>query len=177
MHPEPLTAGFQEFTAPVESAVKALQFTVFAECVRTIAITAPSGAVVEGTKFSSGRVAFVEAPEPGIWRVKLAGTGYFSAIAQGRSALSFSVSGLAIPMPAQEQSVTARLYGPVASAEFLILARNGSALKAIPMTESATGDYQGKFLPPAEPFRIAVEGTDSEGRSFRRVHAPLFEAK
>ena len=41
-----------------------------------------------------------------------------------------------------------------------------------------SGGLEGRtFTPPAEPFHVAVEGKDSHGLTFRRVHAPLFEAK
>jgi hypothetical protein len=128
-----LGGGFQEFTAPVDSSVRSLQFTVFAECVKTIAVTAPSGALVEGEKLSSGRIVFVDGPQPGLWRVKLAGTGYFSAIAQGKTAI-------------------------------------------VLMTQSGS-EFQGVFTPPTQPFRLAVEGTDTAGAAFRRVHTPLLDTK
>src|SRR5206468_8059323 len=105
-------------------------------CVKSISVTSPSGAEVEGTKLSSGRIIFVDAPESGLWRVKLSGTGYFSAIAQGKSEISFSPGQMGTPKAGGEQAVTAHLSGPVSTAEFLILARNGAALKTIPMTQA-----------------------------------------
>jgi len=39
-----LGGGFQEFSAPVDSGVQLLQLTIFAECVKSIAVTTPSGA-------------------------------------------------------------------------------------------------------------------------------------
>ena len=171
-----LGAGFQEFTAPVDSSVKSLQFTVFAECVKTIGVTSPSGAEAEGTKLSSGRIVVVDAPEPGVWRVKLSGTGYFSAIAQGKSDISFAPQQVVAPKSGQEQSLIAYLSGPVATAAFRILARNGAVLNTVSMTQ-ASSEFAGSFTPPAEPFRIAVEGTDTQGAAYRRVYAPLLEAK
>jgi len=170
-----LGSGFAQFTAPVDSTVKSLQFTVFAECVKTIEVRSPSGTVVEGAKLSSGRIILIDAPEPGLWSVKLAGTGYFSAIAQGKSEIGLTVPRFDPPRPGQEQALTAYLRGPAAGAEFRILARNGARLQTIPMVQDGAG-YRGVFTPPAEPFRIAVEGQDAEGRPFRRVHAPLLEA-
>src|SRR5947199_7377218 len=123
-----LTAGSREFTAPIDPSIRSLQFTVFAECVKTISVTSPSGAEVEGTKLSSGRIIFVDAPEAGLWRVKLSGTGYFSAIAQGKSDISFAPHQVAPPKPGQEQKLVAYLTGPVAAAAFRILARNGAVL-------------------------------------------------
>jgi hypothetical protein len=171
-----LGGGFQEFTAPVESTVQFLQFTVFAECVKSIAITDPSGAAVEGTKLSSGRIVFVEAPEPGVWRVKISGTGYFSVVGQVKGAVGLEPLTLSPPKPAVEQSVTAFLSGPGETAEFLLMGRNGATLQTIPMTRDNTL-FKGVFTPPPEPFHIAVQGKDTQGREFRRVHAPLFEAK
>ena len=165
-----LGSGFVELTAPVDSTVKSLQFTVFAECVKRIEVTSPSGSAVEGTKLSSGRIIQLDAPEPGLWRVKLAGTGYFSAIAQGKSGIGLTV------LRADPQSLTARVSGSITNTEFRILARNGATLQTIPMTQDGP-EFKGAFTPPAQPYRIAVEGQDQQGRPFRRVHAPLLDAK
>jgi hypothetical protein len=171
-----LSAGFQEFAAPVDSTVQLLQFTVFAECVKSIAVTDPAGTVVEGVKLSSGCIVIVDKPEPGVWRVKISGTGYFSAVAQAKAGLVLAPLRLSPPKPAVEQSVAAYLSGPVETAEFRVVGRNGATLQVIPMTRTDT-TFKGVFTPPAEPFHIAVEGKDTQGREFRRVHAPLFEAK
>jgi hypothetical protein len=161
-----LGPGFVELTAPVDSTVRSLQFNVFAECLKTIAITAPSGTPVDGEKFASGRIAFVDAPEPGLWRVKLAGTGYYSVIAQGKSAIGLSVPSI--------DPITARVTGPVGRVEFRILSRSGAPLGAISVTQDGAL-FHDVFAPPGQPYRIAVEGVDDQGKPFRRVHAPLLQ--
>jgi len=171
-----LGAGFHEFTAPVDSSVRSLQFTVFAECVKAIIVSSPSGVAAEGEKLSSGRIIFLDAPEQGLWRVKLSGTGYFSVIAQGKSDLSFAPQRLAPPKPGREQSLVVNVTGPVATAAFRILARSGAVLNTVAMTQ-ARSEFTGAFTPPSEPFRIAVEGNDTQGAAFRRVHPPLLDAR
>jgi len=171
-----LGAGFQEFTAPVESGVRSLQFTIFAECVKSIAVASPSGADSEGTQLSSGRIVFVDAPETGMWRVKLAGTGYFSVVAQAKGGVGLAPMQMSPPKPGVQQSVIAFLSGPFEQAEFRIVSRDGATLQVIPMRQAET-EFRGMFTPPAEPFHIAVEGKDKQGLTFRRVNAPLFEAK
>ena len=166
-----------EFTAPVDSGVQSLQFTIFAECVKSITVTAPSGAQAEGTRLSSGRIVVLDAPEHGEWRVKLAGTGYFTAVAQAKGGVVFPPLRLERPKPGLEQSLGAYLAGPVETAEFRIVARNGATLQVIPMTQIGDTEFRGVFTPPAEPFHIAVEGKDNQGLAFRRVHAPLLDAK
>lgn len=171
-----LGAGFKEFTAPVDSGVRSLQFTIFAECVKTITVTSPSGVVADGTKLSSGSIVILDSPEPGAWRIKIAGTGYFTAVAQGNGGVVFPPLRLDRPKPGVEQGLVAYLAGPVDSAEFQVVARNGATLQVIPVTRTDTG-FRGAFTPPAEPFHIAVEGKDKQGLPFRRVHPPLLEAK
>jgi len=171
-----LSAGFQEFTAPVDSGVRLLQFTVFAECVKSIVVTAPSGSEAEGTRLTSGRIVIVDAPETGVWRVKLSGTGYFSAVAQAKGGVGLAPIAMSAPQSGVEQSVVAFLSGPVEKAEFRTVARNGATLQVIRMEQNDT-EFKGAFTPPAEPFHIVVEGKDTQGAAFRRVHAPLFEAK
>ena len=172
-----LGAGSQEFTAPVDSGVQSLQFAIFAECMKSITVTAPSGAQAEGTRLSSGRIVVLDAPEHGEWRVKLAGTGYFTAVAQAKGGVVFPPLRLERPKPGLEQSLVAYLAGPVETAEFRIVARNGATLQVIPMTQIGDTEFRGVFTPPAEPFHIAVEGKDKQGLAFRRIHAPLLDAK
>jgi len=171
-----LGAGFKEFTIPVDSGVRSVQFTIFAECVRFVTVTTPSGGQAEGTKLSSGRIVILDTPESGAWRIKIAGTGYFTAVVQGNGGVVLQPLRLQRPKPGIEQSLVAYLGGPVDSAEFQVVARNGATLQVIPMTRTDT-EFRGMFTPPAEPFRIAVEGRDTQGMAFRRVHAPLLEAK
>ena len=80
------------------------------------------------------------------------------------------------PKAGRPQDLVAYLSGPVTTAEFRILSRNGALLETLTM-KPAGSEYQGVFTPPAEPFRIAVEGKDAQGSTFRRVHPPLFEGK
>jgi hypothetical protein len=163
-----LGAGFQEFTAPVDSGVQLAQFKIFAECVKSIVVTAPSGEVVEGTKLTSGRIVMVEKPETGLWRVKLAGTGYFSAVGEVKGGV-----GLA-PLQMEGAGFVAFLSG-AETAEFRLLSRSSGWLGTIPVERSET-QFTGAVTAPAEAYHIAVEGTDKAGAAFRRIHAPLLEA-
>jgi len=164
-----LGAGFQEFTAPVDSNVQLAQFKIFAECVKSITVTAPSGEAVEGTKLTSGRIVSVDRPETGLWRVKLAGTGYFSAVAEVKGGV-----GLA-PVQIADSSFIAFLSG-AETAEFRLMSRSGATLATLP-TERNDTRFTGPFMAPGESFHIAVEGKDKDGAVFRRVHAPLLGAK
>jgi hypothetical protein len=164
-----LSGRVHEFTAPVERGVRSLQFTVFAECVKTVTVMAPSGREVEGARFSSGRIVMVDGPEPGAWKVRLSGTGYYSAIAQAKGAIA-----LALPRfdPAGGK-IEAHLGGEFDSAQFLLLARDGSVVRPVHLERSGS-DFRGALAAPDEPFRIGVEGKDAAGFAFRRVHPALF---
>jgi len=132
------------------------------------------GVVAEGTKLSSGSIVIQDSPEPGAWRIKIAGTGYFAAVAKGNGGIAFPPLKLEQPKPGVEQSLAAYLAGPVDSAEFQIISPGGATLQVIPMTRVDT-EFRGVFTPPAEPFHIAGEGKDKQGLLFRRIHAPLLE--
>ncbi|HTM49000.1 MAG TPA: hypothetical protein VL285_09980 [Bryobacteraceae bacterium] len=160
-----LGAGFQEFTAPVDSGARLAQFKIFAECVKSIVVTAPSGEAVEGTRLTMGRIVTVEKPETGVWRVKLAGTGYFSAVAEVKGGVSLA------PLQLEGGIFTAFLSG-AETAEFRLLSRSGALLGTIPVERNETR-YTGALTAPAEAYHIAVEGTDKAGAAFRRLHAPL----
>ena len=170
-----LTSGAPEFSAPVDSTVESLQFIVFAECVRFVEIRSPSGVELKGTALRSGKLAHIARPEPGEWKVKLAGTGYFSVVAQGRTSIRFETSPLVLPFAAGgDLPIVASVTGAEGALEFRALARNGAALATIPMA-TEEGSYKGVFTMPREPFRIAVEGRTPDGAPWRRVKPQLIE--
>jgi len=173
-----LTSGAPEFSVPVDSTVESLQFIVFAECVKFIEIRSPDGTEVTGTPLRSGKLAQVARPEFGEWKVKLAGTGYFSAVAQARTSIRFEVSSPMIPpfKADSEQSMIAHVTGADGPVEFRAIARNGSVLMTIPATRQETA-YSSTFTMPREPFHIVVEGRTSDGTLWRRVKPELIEPK
>ena len=169
-----LTSGAPEFSVPVDSTVESLQFMVFAECVKFVEIRSPGGIEVKGTALRSGKLAQVASPEFGEWKVKLAGAGYFSAVAKARTSIRFGVSPLTPVLAGAEQPMTAHVSGAEGTVEFRALARNGSVLVIIPATRQEAA-YSGIFTMPREPFHIAVEGRTPDGMPWRRVKPELIE--
>jgi von Willebrand factor A domain-containing protein 7 len=167
-----LTGRVHEFTAPVEPGVRSLQFSVFAECVKIITITAPSGAQAEGARLSSGRIVMLDTPEPGIWKIKLSGTGYYSAIAQVKANVALALQ----QSEAAAGRIEAHVAGAFESAHFLLLARDGSELTELALEQTGS-EFRGPFTIPVVPFRIAVDGIAASGAAFRRVHPILFGIK
>src|SRR5688572_13747116 len=80
----------REFAVPVDSMVESLVLTVSLQCKRSISIVDPSGAVAMGEQFEfrAGRALRVHNPAPGVWKLRLAGSGLFFVTAEAVSDLS-----------------------------------------------------------------------------------------
>ncbi len=172
-----LGAGYREFIVPVDGTAESLQFSVWAECVKELLITAPDGAAAEGTSFRSGRLVSVAAPQAGEWRVKVAGTGYFTAVAKAKTQIFWGAPSLTGDLRKGEaRNVTFHFSGPVKGVEFGILSRDGKQLALIPATKGETG-FNGTFKVPEESFYFSAQGIDETGLAFRRVSPRLYEPK
>ena len=88
----------------------------------------------------------VRQPEPGNYRIRLAGQGTWLASVQARSAIHLVAGG-------GEPSIV----GPVGVVRFTFAGPTGVAIEK----------------PSVGSYRIAAEGSDSQGFPFRRLHAPL----
>lgn len=191
-----LKAGAKEFALPVDSTVQTLAISVFLQCVKSIAIVDPAGAQVnpgpqvQEATFHSGRLLKVDAPQNGLWRIKIEGDGLYSVVVHARSGIQFTkaefvgseedpasvATGAALKAGAS-QKLKATLRGNYSSVQFVLMTLDGmpSVLKMTHATESADpGEFFGDVTLPSQPFRIIAEGADQTGQIYRRFFPPLF---
>ena len=163
-----LAAGTREFTVPVDPSVTSLAASVFAECVKVASIVSPSGREAAGDKFKSGRIAMAAQPEPGTWKIRVAGTGYFTVAVQAATSLKFA------PRVQAPNRAAGFLPENLTRAEIKILSRDGREISTIPLA-SDQADYDVEFPRPTSSYRIAIEATDAEGFRIRRMGPALLE--
>jgi hypothetical protein len=163
-----LAAGTREFAVPIDPSVTSLAASVFAECVKVASIVSPSGREAAGEKFKSGRIAMAAQPEPGIWKVRVAGTGYFTVAVQASTSLKFT------PRVQEPNRAAGFLPENLTRAEIKILSRDGGEISTVPLV-SDQADYNVEFPKPTSSYRIAIEATDAQGFRIRRMHSALIE--
>ena len=95
-----LDAGVRTVDVAVDTSVERVLFSVSLQCLQEIEIVRPSGAPVAAsdpgvswTAFQAGRQVGVTAPEPGDWKVRLAGKGLLFLVVHARSSLTVDARG------------------------------------------------------------------------------------
>ncbi len=192
----------REFLVPVDSTVSNLTFSVSIDpgASITAAVTDPTGA--ELTMGQPGvtvlnltwvRMFRVATPAPGQWRLRVGGSGHFSANVTGNSAIQFyafdfvELTGRPAhegyfpiagnPIAGLSTNALATLFGPVARATFQMISPTGEVVQTISLTnapEVGPEQFLGAFRPPLDAFKIRVVGQDSGGMAFQRMFPMLF---
>jgi len=150
-----------------------------------------------GQDVGSGRIVIQSRPEVGVWRVRIAGAGIFSAVVQARSPISFHGAEFVelggrpghegyfpLKTPAHlnvPQVLSARLSAPVGAAVFYIVNAAGETLQQLDLASSSeNGDdreFMGSVTFAHATFRVVVEGRDASGFGYQRLYPRLFELK
>jgi hypothetical protein len=188
-----------ELSVPVDYSVQSITFSTFIQCLKSVSVVNPKGAPVSSSpevtenRFHTGVILTVKTPDPGEWRIRLAGSGIYSAMAEAKSEIRllsaefvdeggrpghegyFKHEG---PLTSgQPQTLQVELDGPTATVQFVMITSDGdmNLLKLSKVSEDADShEYAGQITIPAQPFRIVAEGFDSQGLVFRRFYPPLF---
>ncbi len=190
--PEP-----REWVVLVDSTARSVTFSTTIELKCAITVLRPSGAAVSQqeqgvmtTALSAGRVVTVHAPEPGPWRVRVSGFGFFSVQAFVDGPLRFDSfqfvrqggrpghEGLfpleGMPVAGQPHMGRAELNGPFRSAAFLLVNELGEVLREVKLSRVDGEEFVGLMELPEEPFRVVVTGYDERGVQYQRVYGPLY---
>ena len=181
------TEGLHEFDVPIDSTVESAYFFISLQCLDAISILGPSGEEVnpaapgmEHHAFAAVRLLTVPAPDPGMYRIRLAGRGFFSVIVRARSDLQLAdvtfVPG-GFPLRREPQRLEVAVRGAKGDVAFHTLSVSGGLVEGVELELSQDDDrertYAGAFTPPALDFRLAVTGTDDNGFRFQRLERRL----
>lgn len=184
-----IQSGLQEFVVPVDSSVDTVLFSMAVQCLQTAEVVRPSGApaigddVTDLSNFRAQRMVIVRQPQPGNWKVRIAGSGIGAIVVQARSAIGIvqvdfardpGGSFGAVPIAGVENVVRIRMDGDPADVRAQLV---DGALQRVADLGLDAGDAGGTFIaritPGAAPFRVQVTGRDREGRTVQRLSAPL----
>ena len=91
-----LTLGLHEFQVPVDPSIESILFSISVQCLQVADIVRPSGAapsgddVVDFSNFRAERMLIVKRPEPGMWTLRLSGSGVSGVVVQTRSSIGIA---------------------------------------------------------------------------------------
>jgi hypothetical protein len=192
---------------PVDSVTQRITFTFSVDTKgNALKLTQPSGgAITEGmastqvTELNCGRILTVSSPQAGEWRAEITGTGRYWLEAQAQSDIFFinaefverggrpghqglfRIQGEPVTgTPAMlEVSISPSAMG---TNEFYFVTEEGQTIQKVQMHTVNTDrrdylEFVGTVDLPAQPFRVALKGTDSNGKQYQRLFSNLFHVE
>jgi von Willebrand factor A domain-containing protein 7 len=196
----------QTFEVPVDSVTKRITFSFSVDTKGTkLSLTQPSGGAIvrasastEITELNCGRIVTVITPEEGSWQAEITGSGRFWIEAQAQSDIYFISAefvknggrpgheGLfripGQPLAGIPATLEVSLSAKAAQiTEFRLVTERGDTIQELRMNGTSSDreflEFVGDFQPPKQPFRVAVIGHDTNGRTYQRFFSTLFHAE
>ena len=192
--------GTRDFEIPVDPTMESIVLLVSIQCRKDILVYRPGGPEVTdrnsalSVDLQAGRILRIDQPEPGPWRVRLAGQGLFvlSLLTKSNTALTgvaFSAPRGTVnveepaprtitPLFRVRQDVEVRLTGQVSELRLQLVDATGERVSDIvPLERTGEGVYLGSVVPQAQRFRLLVTGVGPSAWPFERMHPVLFQAQ
>jgi hypothetical protein len=184
-----MTPGLHEFNVPIDSTVESVLFSISVQCLQTADVVRPSGAIAIGDdvtdlpNFRAQHMVIVRRPEPGMWAVRVAGSGISGVVVQARSGIGISrpefapaagTTFAAVPSAGVQNTLRIRTSGRTSDLRASLVSGQFTLLADLPLEIGETeGEYVSRFTPGTEPFRLLITGRDADGLNFQRMSAPL----
>lgn len=197
-----LQSAVREFLVPVDSTLDQVVFTLSVDNhLTTMDVFRPLGVPItsadtrtDTTELNCGRFIVLKNPLPGLYRLRVNGSGTFWIEATGKSGVFlhsvrfvepggrpgheglFPISGQ--PVLGKPAVLEAHVSGPIKTAAFALVSNTDEQIKPLQMHTVHAGTDEREFVTnlelPISPFRIIVSGTDLNGYSYQRFFNPLF---
>ena len=185
-------SGVHEFQVPIDPSVESVIFAISAQCLGVAHVLRPSGLPASGddvtdlSNFRAQRMVIVARPEPGIWTIRVSGSGVSGVMVQARSAIGisqvqFALSGSTtskpVPTVGVEHVVRMQISGKFTEIRASLVSGEFRRISDLPLEAGDTeGSYVSRFTPGTQGFRVLIAGKDAAGVVFQRLHAPLLSA-
>ena len=173
-------AGTRDLEFPVDSSVKSILVLVSLQCRNEIRVTRPSGSELtamnsaQSVDLQAGKNLRVDNPEPGVWRVRLTGTGLYVASVQAKA--DVALAGVSVSIDGEGRNVQGRISGEVSNVRMQLVDAAGSRISDVETMETdGEGAWRASAAPRGERFRVLVTGIDGSGRPFQRVDPVLLK--
>jgi len=187
-----LTEGTYKVDIPLDSTIESAYFFVSLQCLESVEIIRPSGdalhadaAGVDHHAYAAVQMFTLEAPTPGVWKVRVTGRGVLSLIVSARTELrltsvSLTDGGEPVVFAARRERpvrVEARMSGLADRIAFQFISSSAAPIQLVELELEKDGEsertYAADVMPPGMDFRLAVTGIDSHGFRFQRVQKHL----
>ena len=168
--------NYVDLRVPVDPSIESLFVSVSLQCKQRVILYDPQSrdyrADANGGQddvFLAGRIATIPKPAPGIWTVRLLGTGMYFAVVQAKSSLNVG--------KAEMKNGAISIFA-MPGASFRLVGSDGETIQDLPLTASpeAPGRYSGPFTPPGKSFRVQATATDAQGYLVQRMDRRLYES-
>jgi hypothetical protein len=184
-----LKPGLHQFQVPIDSSVESALFSISVQCLQVADVVPPSGAfanrdtVDDLSNFRAERMVIVKRPEPGMWTLRVSGSGIAGIVVQARSTIGISQVEFA-PSPDAvfgpraaagiENTVRISVSGGANEVQASLVNGLSQPIATLPREAGESADsYLSRFTPGGDAFRVLIAGKDNEGFAFQRMHAPL----
>jgi hypothetical protein len=183
-----IPSGLHDFQVPIDPSVDSVVFSFSVQCLQSTEVVPPSGAlprdsVSDLSNFRAQRMVIVKRPEPGVWTVRVSGSGVAAVVVQAQSAIGIAqlqfapaagTAFTAVPAAGVENAVMIRMSGHTTGLRASMVSGVFEQLAVLALSSGdSEGTYTARFTPGAAGFRLLVTGKDDQGFAFQRMHAPL----
>jgi hypothetical protein len=184
-----VTPGLHELNVPIDPSVESVLFSISVQCLQVADVVRPSGALAVGDdvtdlpNFRAQHMVIVKRPEPGMWSLRVMGSGVSGVVVQARSAIGIGQIDFApaegktfsaIPSAGAENTLRIRMGGHAFDLHASLVNGALQPLADLPLSAGETeASYVSRFTPGAEAFRVLVTGKDADGFPIQRMSAPL----
>lgn len=184
-----VTPGLHELRVPIDPSVESVLFSISVQCLQSADVVRPSGALAVGDdvtdlpNFRAEHMVVVRRPEPGMWTLRVTGSGVSGIVAQARSPVGIAqvdfapapgTSFAAAPTAGVENTLRIRMSGHPSDVHASVVNGVFQRLTDLPLASADTdATYVSPFAPGTEAFRVLVTGRDADGFAFQRMSAPL----
>src|SRR5262245_4632019 len=159
--------GLQEFQVPVDPSVESVLFSMSVQCLDAAEVRGPGGVLVGGDgvtdlhNFRAQRMVIVSQPQPGLWTVRVQGSGVSAVVVQAKSAIGIA------QIERAADTLRIRMGGPATNIRASLVTGTFQKLADLPLSTTDTaGLYVSRFTPGSEAFRVLIAGTDPDGVPF-----------
>ena len=180
--------GPHDFRVAIDPSVESVVFSVSVQCLQVAEILRPSGEPAAGDRvtdlsnFRAERMVIVTKPEPGLWTIRVAGSGVAGVVVQAKSALAlattFAPAGTTtfgpVPRAGVENIVRIRLGGRTTETRAWMMSGGYERIGELRLAAGESeGEFVSRFMPDGNGFRVLVTGQDANGVAFQRMTASL----
>jgi hypothetical protein len=174
-----LIEGSGEFDIPIDTTIESTYFFVSVQCLQSVNLVRPDGedlhtdaANVEYQHFEAIRLFTIKKPDPGIWKVRVAGKGFFSLIVKAKTDLKLTSATFV------DGRLEAKVSGAANQIGFEFVSLTGTVIGSIDLDLEEEFEmhrsYGGEVERPSTDFRLGMTGTDSRGYRLQRIQNQLF---